>query len=54
MILFVQPDERRKKHIYHYGKAKLEKTFEDISLFQTTQDAITFSKGKTNIWQKVE
>lgn len=53
-VLFVQPDERRKKHIYHYGKAKLEKTFEDISLFQTTQDAIKFSKDKINIWQKVE
>lgn len=52
-ILFVQPDERRKKHIYHYGKAKLEKTFEDISLFQTTQDSIKYSKGKINIWQKV-
>lgn len=54
MILFVQPDERRKKHIFHYGKAKLEKTFEDISLFQTTQDSIKYSKGKTNIWQNVE
>ncbi|MBI2314968.1 replication-relaxation family protein [Candidatus Daviesbacteria bacterium] len=53
-ILFVQPDERRKKHIFHYGKAKLEKTFEDISLFQTTMDTIKFSKGKTNIWQKIE
>lgn len=52
-ILFIQPDERRKKHIYHYGKAKLEKTFEDISFFQTTQNAVRFSKGKTNIWQKV-
>ncbi|MBI2601247.1 replication-relaxation family protein [Candidatus Daviesbacteria bacterium] len=53
-VLFVQPDERRKKHIFHYSKAKLEKTFENISFFQTTQDAIRFSKGKINIWQKVE
>jgi len=53
-ILFVLPDERRKKHIQYYGKAKLAKTFEDISLFLTTQDSIRFSKGKTNIWQKVE
>ena len=53
-ILFVQPDERRKKHIYMYAKAKLEKTFEDISFFQTTINAIKFSNGKTNIWQKVE
>jgi len=35
-------------------KTKLEKTFKDISLFQTTQDAIKFSKCKTNIWQRVE
>lgn len=53
-ILFVQLDERRKKHIFHYGKAKLEKTFEDISIFQTTQDSIKFSKDKINIWHKVE
>jgi len=53
-ILFVLPDERRRKHIQHYGKAKLGKTFEDISLFLTTQDAVRFSKGKINIWKKVE
>lgn len=52
-ILFILPDERRKKHIYHYGKAKLSKTLEEISLFLTTQDAIKFNKGKTNIWQAV-
>ena len=52
-VLFVLPDERRKKHIQHYGKAKLEKTFEDISLFLTTQDTIRFSKGNNNPWQKV-
>jgi len=53
-ILFVLPDERRKKHVYYYGKAKLSKTFEDISLFLTTQDTIRFSKNGQNIWQKVE
>lgn len=54
IILFVQSDERRKKHIFHYGRAKLEKTFEEISFFQTIQDSIKFSKDKMNIWQKVE
>jgi hypothetical protein len=53
-ILFIFPDERRKKHINHYGKAKLAKTFEDISLFLTTQDTIRFNKSTQNIWQKVE
>ena len=53
-LLFVVADERRRKHIHMYGKAKLQKTFEDISLFLTTQDAIRFSKGKINIWKKVE
>lgn len=52
-LLFVVQDERRRKHITMYGKAKLEKTFEDISLFLTTQDFIRFSKGKTNIWKVV-
>lgn len=53
-ILFILQDQKRKKHIYYYGKAVLEKTFEDISLFLTTQDAIRLPKDKTNIWQKVE
>ncbi len=53
-ILFVQSDERRKKHIQYYGKAKLEKTFEDINIFQTTQNAIRFSKIGQNIWQIVQ
>lgn len=52
-ILFVFPDERRKKHIQHYGKAKLEKTFENIQLFLTTQDQIRFSKSSQNIWHEV-
>jgi hypothetical protein len=53
-VLFVLQNDIRKKHIYHYGKAKLEKTYEDISLDLTTQDAIRFSTEKTNIWMKVE
>lgn len=53
-ILFVLPDERRKKHIQHYGKAKLGKTFEDISLFVTTKNNIQFAKSNINVWQKVE
>lgn len=53
-LLFVAPDQKRKKFIFMYGRAKLEKTYEDISLFVTTQDSIRFSKGKTNIWKKVE
>ena len=53
-ILLILPDERRRKHVFHYGKAKLEKTFEEISLFLTTQDIIRFSKTGQNIWQKVE
>lgn len=53
-ILFVLPNETRKKHIYFFSKALLEKTFENISLFLTTQDAIKFTKDETNIWQEVE
>jgi len=53
-ILFVLPDERRKKHINHYGKAKLSKTFEDISLFLTTKNNMQFAKKNINIWQIVD
>lgn len=53
-LLFVMANDRRKRFVYYYGKAKLEKTFEDISLFLTTQDTIRFNKSKTSIWQKVE
>ncbi len=52
-ILFVLPDERRKKHIKFYGHAKLSKTFEDISLFITTKNNIQFAKKNINIWQKI-
>lgn len=53
-LLFVVSDERRKKHIQHYGKAKLEKSFEDIPLFLTTKNNIQFAGNNINIWQKVE
>jgi len=53
-IFFVMANERRRAFVSHYGKAKLSKTFEDISLFLTTQDTIRFSKGKGNIWKKVD
>ncbi|OGZ39314.1 MAG: hypothetical protein A3E90_01315 [Candidatus Portnoybacteria bacterium RIFCSPHIGHO2_12_FULL_40_11] len=53
-ILFVLPNERRRQFANHYGHAKLVKTWEDISLFLTTQDMIRFSKSGQNIWQKVE
>lgn len=53
-IFFVMANERRRAFVSHYGKAKLAKTFEDISLFLTTQDFIRFSKGKVNIWKKVD
>lgn len=53
-IFFVMANERRKAFVSHYGKAKFAKTFEDISLYLTTQDLIRFSNGKVNIWKKVE
>lgn len=51
-ILFVLANEKVKKHIQYYGKAKLEKTFEDISLFLTTQEDIKL--GKEDLWEEVE
>ena len=52
-IFFVMANERRRAFVSHYGKAKLEKTFENISLFVTTQDTIRFSKNSQSIWKKV-
>lgn len=52
-LLFIVQDERRRKHLHMYGKAKLAKTYQDISLFLTTQDTITISNDKTNIWKEV-
>lgn len=53
-ILLILHDEKRKKHIYYYAKSLLEKSFENIDLFLTTQAAIKFSSEEVNIWQKVE
>ncbi len=53
-IFFVMTNERRKAFVSHYGKAKLEKSFENISLFLTTQDTIRFAKNKINIWKEVK
>src|SRR3989344_8876717 len=53
-ILFVMPNESRKKFAFMYGRAKLAKSYEDISLFTTTQDSIRFAKDKTNIWTEVK
>lgn len=53
-IFFVMANERRSAFVSHYGKAKLAKTFEDISIYLTTQDHIRFGNGKVNIWKKVE
>lgn len=52
-IRFVLQNDLRKMHIFHYGKAKLEKTYEDFLLELTTQDAIRYSSEKTNIWLKI-
>ncbi len=53
-IFFVMTNERRRAFVSHYGKVKLAKTFEDFSIFVTTQDTIRFSKDKGNIWKRVE
>jgi hypothetical protein len=52
-LLFIVSDEKRKKHLQHYGEYKLGKTFEDISLFLTTQDSLRHSQDKINIWKRV-
>lgn len=52
-ILFVLPHDKRKKHIFYYGQALLEKTFEDIDLQLGTIDAIKLSSKDVNIWQKL-
>ena len=53
-IFFVMANERRRGFVSHYGNAKLKKSYENISLYTTTQDAIRFSKNAQNIWKKVE
>lgn len=52
-IFFVMANERRRSFVSHYGKAKLAKTFENISLFVTTQDTIRFNKTAKSVWKKV-
>lgn len=53
LIYFVCPNETAKKHVYWYGKNVIEKSFEEVSLFVTTKDTITFAKKNINPWQKV-
>lgn len=52
-VLLILPTERKKKHISHYAKAILEKSFNDeVDIYVTTKDQITFNKS-SSIWQKV-
>lgn len=52
-LLLVLQNERVKKHILHFGKAVLEKTFYDnIEFFLTTKEKIK-QKGQ-DIWEKIE
>lgn len=53
-IFFVMANERRKAFVSHYGKAKLNKTFEEFSIYVTTKDTIRFSKKGQNIWKEVK
>jgi len=53
IILLVLPNERVKKHIFHFTKAILEKTFyDDISIFLTTKEKI--KEKAQDIWEKIE
>lgn len=54
IILFVCHSENMRKHTYNYAKARLRKTFEDVSIFLTTQEVIRKTEDKNNIWQAVE
>ena len=52
-ILFVLPNERVLKHIMHFGKALLEKTYyDDINIFLTTKGKI--KDDGQDIWVKIE
>ena len=52
-ILFVLPNKRVLKHITHFGKAVLEKTYyDDINIFLTTKEKI--KENGQAIWEKVE
>ena len=52
-ILLALPNERVKKHIFHFSKAVLEKSFyDDITIFLTTKEKI---KGDgQDVWEKIE
>lgn len=52
-LLFVVQDERRLKHLFMYGKAKLAKTYEKLSLFLTTQEKIKLNRDDEDIWKEV-
>ncbi len=54
VILFVLPNERRKRHIAFYAKALIEKSYNDLEFFLTIKENIKFAGKKVNIWQKVE
>lgn len=52
-LLFIFESDRMKKHIYHYTKARLEKSLETgTEFFLTTREEIE-RKGNTDIWQKI-
>ena len=54
-ILFVCPDTRLKKHIYFYGKAVLEKTFNtELSIYLTTKSSLSCDRLENEIWEKIE
>ena len=52
-IYIVCPNETAKKHVYWYGKNKLERSFEEMTIYVTTKDTIKFAKENINPWQKV-
>lgn len=53
-IYFVCPNETKKMHVFYYGRAKLEKSFEEISLYVSTISTLKFSKGNKSDWKKIE
>lgn len=54
ILYFVCPNETKKMHVFFYGKAKLEKSFEEIELYASTINTLRFSKGNESDWLKVE
>ncbi len=53
-ILFVCPHEKRRKHIFFYGKNLIERSYVDLDLYLTTKDIILKGSEINNIWVKVE